>query len=1076
MKISQRGLFDFSLVFLTQDIEGPSLDGCKCSWNLIDAKEAEFPLSLEFFFKKKDAHFLITYQDSPSLKKVSHRLISFFLYLAEHLNPDTRVGDLDVLTDADRDNITTWSVGEELDIPAGVTLDSLLVDQAHATPTATALIDDATGTELSYAQFTARVNALAGLLADRGVDVGDRVAVAVHRSLDLPVVLAAIIRAGGIYVPVDPEYPAERVSYILADAAPVLLVTDADTTTTHREVFTTTGVPVVSIDDPAVQSVLATGVSTPPVLSRPLTPADGAYVIYTSGTTGRPKGVAITHPAITNRLHWGAGTLSLSPNSIMVSKSGIGFVDAATELFTPLVTGATVVTVDNTTAKDPARLLDCISRHHLTHLLTVPSLADTLCEQDTATTTLDSLQHWYVSGERLTSPTATRIHNHAPDAVVHNFYGSTEVTGDATTAQVDSTDTPIGSPVANTTAHVLDSWLRPVAPGVIGELYLGGAQLADGYVNRHGLTAERFIADPFTDDGNRLYRTGDLVSWNQDGHLDYHGRADDQVKIRGNRIEPDEIRAVVEQHPKVTAAAVIACDHPAGGKFLAAYLTGADLTGDGDITATIRDWVADRLPDYMVPTTVTVLDVLPTTTNGKLDRRALPTPDLGAGSGTGRAPATDTEKTIAAVFTDVLALDDDTELSIDDDFFHLGGHSLLANRVVASLLKSGFTIRIRDIFENPTIGGLASSLDQTSVEEDPAEEPAALAPTPALETLRESGDDPNTWIYTDVVSLEPGTSKEILEKQLWYILTSTPALRLRVTPTSRRLWSSEILPVAALTKEQADMATATSLDGARKMAGALVDVTTGHTIAAAVVDSGTSVSLVVCAHAAAVDRLSLHRIATQLASPAEAGETGTSAEDHTSTLVDIFSALEAAGDDPDAPALAELTTHFGSAKDAADSHFATGTSHRFITEVEINELYNALSTVFGTGVAVHRELSLTDGTGALVAGPLTATVPHLLGDEWDAERGHTFTVLRHYDRRGRRTLRTLRTPQILVTEEPGQPAADNLPEGPETRYRGVIRITGRTGAGDQRVVTLLGFAEETTHKLRKQLRGEEIST
>ncbi len=692
--------------------------------------------------------------------------------------PDTRVGDLDVLTDADRDNITTWSVGEELDIPAGVTLDSLLVDQAHATPTATALIDDATGTELSYAQFTARVNALAGLLADRGVDVGDRVAVAVHRSLDLPVVLAAIIRAGGIYVPVDPEYPAERVSYILADAAPVLLVPDAATTPPPREVFPTPGVPVVPIDAPAVQSVLAPGVSPPPVLSRPLTPADGAYVIYTSGTTGRPKGVAITHHNLVNRFTSDIDLFDYTDSDVILQKTPATFDVSVWEFFLPLLSGATSVVAVDGGHKDPDYLTEVIGRRQITVAYFVASMLQLLldnvqhgnnsheiCSPDPFL----SLRQVFSGGEVVSTRLAQKATATFRKSRFVDTYGPTETTITTSTYIVDhqsskSASVPIGSPVANTTAHVLDSWLRPVAPGVIGELYLGGAQLADGYVNRHGLTAERFIADPFTDDGNRLYRTGDLVSWNQDGHLDYHGRADDQVKIRGNRIEPDEIRAVVEQHPKVTAAAVIACDHPAGGKFLAAYLTGADLTGDGDITATIRDWVADRLPDYMVPTTVTVLDVLPTTTNGKLDRRALPTPDLGAGSGTGRAPATDTEKTIAAVFTDVLALDDDTELSIDDDFFHLGGHSLLATRITARVNAAlGSSLTLKDVFDTPTIGELAALADSNTDADHTTSALPRVADITRPDTVPASYGQQALWLTNQVSNPQVYKTLKLLE-------------------------------------------------------------------------------------------------------------------------------------------------------------------------------------------------------------------------------------------------------------------------------------------------------------------------
>nr|WP_269805578.1 non-ribosomal peptide synthetase [Streptomyces geranii] len=619
----------------------------------------------------------------------------------------------------------SWTQGDTLDIApttadASVTVDALVRRRVAADPDAVAIVAD-DGSELTYSQFDARVNAFAHLLIEEGVRVGDRVAIAMTRSVDLVVALTGVIRAGAAYVPIDPGYPAERVKHILDNAAPALVITDQLAAEIHQHVLGEHRAPALRIDDHEVQRQLTTGQEIAPVPARPLSDLDAAVVIFTSGTTGHPKGVALTHRALANRLAWGQRVLDYRPGDVALSKSGVGFVDAVTELFGPMIAGARIVVVPAETAQDPAGLLDTIARHRVTHLLTVPSLADVLVRHDDAPTALASIRSWISSGEALTSGTATSMRTAAPQAVLHNFYGSTEVTGDGTTATITG-NTAIGAPVANTTARVLDAWLRPVPAGVAGELYLGGVQLADGYVARPGLTADRFVADPFSDDGARLYRTGDVVRWNPQGQLEYLGRSDDQVKIRGYRIEPGEIRAVLEQHPAVSGAAIIALDHPAGGKYLAAYITTTSTSTSTSTSTTdavpideLREHLARSLPDYMVPTTFTRLDRFPVTANGKLDRHALPQPDLTAGAADGRPPQTATEVTLAGIFRDVLHLADDVDLGVDSDFFRLGGHSLLAARVIAranALL--GVALTLRDVFDHPRISELARVADTTT--------------------------------------------------------------------------------------------------------------------------------------------------------------------------------------------------------------------------------------------------------------------------------------------------------------------------------------------------------------------------
>ncbi len=655
----------------------------------------------------------------------------------------------------------SWARGETLDI-APATVDALVRRRVAADPDAVAVVAD-DGTELTYSQFDARVNALTHLLIDEGVRVGDRVAIAMTRSVDLVVALTGVIRAGAAYVPIDPEYPAERVKHILDDAAPALVITDQHTTEIHQHVLGEHRAPALRIDDHEVQRRLATGQETAPVLSPPLNELDAAVVLFTSGTTGNPKGVAVSHRGLVNRLAWGHQVLDYKPDSVALSKSGVGFVDAVTELFGPMIAGARIVVVPAETAQDPAGLLDTIARHRVTHLLTVPSLADVLVRHDDAPTALTTIRSWVSSGEALTPGTATTMRTTAPQAILHNFYGSTEVTGDGTAAIITHTEnTPIGAPVANTTAHVLDAWLRPVPAGVAGELYLGGVQLADGYVARPGLTADRFVADPFSDQGTRLYRTGDVVRWNSLGQLEYLGRSDDQVKIRGYRIEPGEIRAVLERHPAVSGAAITALDHPAGGKYLAAYVTTAS-TADAEDAAlfdTLREHLARSLPDYMMPTTLMLLDRFPVTANGKLDRHALPQPDLAAGAADGRPPQTATEIALAGIFRDVLHLDNNTDLGVDSDFFRLGGHSLLAARVVARAnAQLGAALTLRDVFDHPRISELAHIADTTTGTTETSGTRIGDLPRPAL--IPVSYGQQSLW-FTEQIAGRPIYRTEIV--------------------------------------------------------------------------------------------------------------------------------------------------------------------------------------------------------------------------------------------------------------------------------------------------------------------------
>ncbi|MEU3474820.1 amino acid adenylation domain-containing protein, partial [Rhodococcus sp. NPDC006774] len=617
-------------------------------------------------------------------------------------SPNEAVSTVGLLSAEKFDRVDALSTGPKVARDdATATLDIRIRQQISATPDATAVVDDV-GVDLTYRQFDARVNAMAAELSSYGVTSGDTVAVMLPRSVDLVLALHAVIRIGAAYVPIDVDYPSERIGHILDDAAPILVIADLGGSSRHSTVLPEA---VMTVDDPLVCARLD-ATHAPVVVAHPPSASDTAYVIFTSGTTGRPKGVMVSHRAIVNRLQWMRDDYALTPNDRVLQKTPAVFDVSVWEFFLPFVTGASLIIAKDQGHKDPGYLVDVIERHSITVAHFVPAMLQAFLDANPEVARLSSMRRVFFSGEALPAKAAEAAATLFAAAELHNLYGPTEAAVDVTaqpvnsTVSIDNAAVPIGRPVANTVVQVLDSWLRPIPEGVVGELYLGGVQLADGYIGRPDLTASRFVASPA---GARLYRTGDLVRWNASGVLEYLGRTDDQVKIRGFRIELDEIRVVLERHASVSAAVVLAVDHPAGGHFLAAYHTGDSVDADE-----LRQFVAEAVPDYMVPTVFVPLDSLPTTPNGKLDRRALPAPELAAG-GTHHAPANPAEHSVARYFRDVLALPSDVDLSTDDDFFHLGGHSLSATRLVARVnAEFGSALTLRDVFEARTVSLLAA--------------------------------------------------------------------------------------------------------------------------------------------------------------------------------------------------------------------------------------------------------------------------------------------------------------------------------------------------------------------------------
>ncbi|WP_051637413.1 non-ribosomal peptide synthase/polyketide synthase [Rhodococcus sp. UNC363MFTsu5.1] len=618
-------------------------------------------------------------------------------------NPEITAAGVEVLGPAERELVLReWNATDHEVVPA--TLVDLFDAQVARTPNANALVF---GTDaLSYAEFDARANRLARHLIAAGVGPESLVGIAMRRSAEMVVAIYAVLKAGGAYLPIDPEQPDERIEYVAGLSAPVLVLSTA----ADRESMPAT-VATVAVDELDLADL-----SPSPVRdadrSAPLRPQGTAYVIFTSGSTGRPKGVAVPHRGIVNRLRWMQDSYPLGGDDAVLLKTPATFDVSVWELFWPLQTGSRMVIAEPDGHRDPVYLETAIREYGITTMHFVPSMLEVfLMGADIAR--CGSLRRIFTSGEALAPGTVAALHERT-DAELHNLYGPTEASVDVTYHRTAAGETvvPIGAPVWNTQTYVLDAGLRPTPVGVAGELYLAGVQLASGYVARPDLTADRFVASPFGDPGSRMYRTGDLVRWNATGELEYIGRTDFQVKLRGQRIELGEIEAALLRDDRVAQAVVVVRGDGPAGDYLAAYAVPAGDSGRGDQmldTGAVLDAVAAALPRYMVPSVLTVLDALPLNPSGKLDRKALPAPEF-AGTAEFVAASTPTELALAEIFAGVL--ESAHPVGATDSFFDLGGNSLAATRLLARVnAEFGTRVSVRELFEAPTVAGLAAVVD-----------------------------------------------------------------------------------------------------------------------------------------------------------------------------------------------------------------------------------------------------------------------------------------------------------------------------------------------------------------------------
>ncbi|MFF3013192.1 amino acid adenylation domain-containing protein [Streptomyces sp. NPDC057939] len=657
------------------------------------------------------------------------------------------------------------------------TIVEMFLEQARTRPDAIAIVDE--HRTLTYRRAACLSGQLADHLVELGVAAEQVVGISLGRSADMVVALLGVLRAGAAFVPLDPQWPAARRAVVIADARVGLQI---NTSGEHAP------------DEPdAVPVDLGDWRfgSRPDLGAGPVVPGDAlAYVIFTSGSTGRPKGAMIRHEAISERLLWQVDEiLHFGPDDASLFKAPLSFDISINEIFLPLVSGGRLVVLRPGGERDPHHLLEVIAEQRVTFTYLVSSMLDVLLEIAGESGRLDCLRHVWCGGEVLTPELYERFRTRL-DIPMYHGYGPAETTIGVShviyRGTAERLSTSIGKANPNTRLYVLDDELRPVPVGVGGELYVGGFLLGRGYVNAPGLTASRFVANPFATDGSRLYRTGDLARFAPDGSLDFLGRSDNQIKIRGMRLEIEDVEVGLAEHPAVRHTCVVARKNTAGGTYLVGYVIPA--AGNAALRADeVKAWAAGHMVEYMVPAHVVVLEEFPLTANGKIDRAALPEPALTAGAAT--PPATENERLVCAAVATVLRLD---EVGVDQDFFQLGGDSILAISLLSALREAGLHVTARQIFTNSAVGALAAVANRgAAVGVDQADvATGAVVGSPVVQWLGETTDAIDGFVQSVVLNTPPDLTADGLDAVLTALLDRHDMLRARLVRADR--WGFEI--------------------------------------------------------------------------------------------------------------------------------------------------------------------------------------------------------------------------------------------------------------------------------------------
>jgi amino acid adenylation domain-containing protein len=719
-------LFQVMFVWQNAPRERLALDGLQGSLDTAEHSTSKFDLTLTLQESEGRIVGGLEYATALFEAETMERWLGYLRRALREMaaGADRRVDRLPLLSAAERVRVVEEWNATDADFPREACIHELFEARALSAPHAVAV--ECEDEQLTYAQLNARANRLAHYLRGRGVGPDARVGICVERSAQMVVGLLATLKAGGAYLPLDPGYPADRLRYMVEDARPALLLTQAPL----AGLFAGTGVPVVDV---ACADAWAGQPSANPARGE-LTSSHLAYVIYTSGSTGLPKGVMIEHRSLVNHTLWQAAAFGINEDDSVLQRTSISFDASVWELWTTLSVGARMVLLPPDAARDPGAMGRVIARSGVTVAQFVPTLLQAVLRAMPRGAKLPC-RYAFCGGEPLTAALVAEARRAGVREVV-NLYGPTEATIESTShVCVDDGLAPsIGRPVTNARVYVLDAAGEPVPAGVAGEMYIGGAGVARGYLDRPELTAERFVRDPFH--GGRMYRTGDLARWRADGTLEFLGRNDHQVKVRGYRIELGEIESRLAAHASVREA-VVSARGPAGDKRLVAYYTG----GEAGVES-LRGWLLETLPEYMVPAAYVRMDVLPLTPSGKVDRKALPAPEGDAFATRGyEAPVGETEEALAAVWAELLGAE---RVGRHDHFFELGGHSLLAVQVISRVRQVlGAETSLGDLFARPVLADFARGL-----------ETAARAGVPAIVPAERTGPLPLSFAQQRLWFLE----------------------------------------------------------------------------------------------------------------------------------------------------------------------------------------------------------------------------------------------------------------------------------------------------------------------------------
>ncbi|MBY4229815.1 amino acid adenylation domain-containing protein [Rhodococcus fascians] len=767
-------LFDVMVVHQVPSRRSPdlTLGDSVLETETVPTHTAKFDVLVEFTEGDDGLAVTIDYATDVFDDDTALALLDRLLDTATALAADSAVSiaELGGPTAAEADAVAHWN---DTSFPADdATLIDLLDGGATLRPDAVAV--RFAGSDLTFRELTDRSEALARRLSEFGARPGSVVAVAVPRSLELVVSIIAVIRSGAAYLPLDTSYPEDRLRFTVEDARPIAIVGHPGDVA-----FAEGTTPVV---DPLESSTAVPSTT----LVRPA-PDDAAYVIYTSGSTGRPKGVVNTHRAIVGHLRWMQDEYRLGTDDVVLQKTPAGFDVSVWEFFLAATVGASTVVAEPDGHRDPQYLGRVVREESVTTIHFVPPMLDAfLTATDASACT--SLRRIICSGEALTPELARRAREALPSARLDNLYGPTEAAIDVTAYTVTDVDSsssvPIGKPVHNTGLRILDAHLRPVPLGVAGDLYIAGIQLARGYHRRPSLTASRFVADTHGSAGARLYRTGDIARWRRSGDVEFLGRADDQIKIRGQRVELGEVAAAItDEYPDIETAVAVVRD----GSIVAYVVTGAAGSLPTDIDVRLRR----RLPEHMVPAAIVPLGALPVTVNGKLDRRALPEPELDTRDR--RAPDTDAERALLNIAENDLGL----RIGFDDDFFRSGGDSISAVLLAAKATRTGLTFTVRDVFELRTLADIARRSAATAQYRSPARSTASVPGTPVplphgVRAAKSAG------IVDRVHTVSTPVPRQLSADELAEIERSlrerNEGLRLAIDTRRKTLWRARIVP------------------------------------------------------------------------------------------------------------------------------------------------------------------------------------------------------------------------------------------------------------------------------------------